>query len=403
MSWTWCIGMFLPVLMVRDFGFWGWVVFAVPNVVGAAAMGFVLRDRDVSDRAVANHPTACAAFSAVTVLFQVMFVGGVVRQMIGATAGEVLLASAFLTVAAATVLRRGDVLVGLLVFAASVWAIAVCVRQAGWLPSGFPSPLAHEPADRVRNLLMLAPAVVFGFLLCPYLDLTFHRARQSTAPAQGAAAFAFGFGGPFLLMIAFTLWYAPLLADVNRVLGLSQPVRWAIGIHISAQCGYTVGLHCRELVARSWKPATDSADPKAPPKADGRVVAGILLGFVASGLPHLGAAAAARAHSTQDYTLPSPGEMTYRLFMAFYGLTFPAYVWLVMLPTRDGDAAPTRRKLRVCFAAVLVASPMFWKGFIDSEMIWLLPGVAVVLLARLLVSLGRPRSPAALPALPLAQ
>lgn len=41
-SWTWCIGMFLPVLLVRDYGVWGFVVFAVPNVVGAGAMGWVL-------------------------------------------------------------------------------------------------------------------------------------------------------------------------------------------------------------------------------------------------------------------------------------------------------------------------------------------------------------------------
>ena len=89
MSWTWCIGMFLPVLMVRDFGFRGWVVFAVPNVVGAAAMGRVLRDAGASERVVATHPTACAAFSAVTILFQVMFVGGVVHHFeIGLTLQE---------------------------------------------------------------------------------------------------------------------------------------------------------------------------------------------------------------------------------------------------------------------------------------------------------------------------
>ncbi|MBV8780683.1 MAG: hypothetical protein JO353_04735, partial [Phycisphaerae bacterium] len=41
-SWTWCIGMYLPVLLVRDYGFWGWVVFAIPNVVGAAAMGWTI-------------------------------------------------------------------------------------------------------------------------------------------------------------------------------------------------------------------------------------------------------------------------------------------------------------------------------------------------------------------------
>src|SRR6266404_3216610 len=41
-SWTWCIGMFLPVLLVRDYGLWGWIVFAVPNMIGAAAMGWVM-------------------------------------------------------------------------------------------------------------------------------------------------------------------------------------------------------------------------------------------------------------------------------------------------------------------------------------------------------------------------
>src|SRR4051812_22981962 len=35
-SWTWVIGMFLPVLLVRDYGLLGWVVFAIPNVIGAA-------------------------------------------------------------------------------------------------------------------------------------------------------------------------------------------------------------------------------------------------------------------------------------------------------------------------------------------------------------------------------
>ena len=32
--------------------------------------------------------------------------------------------------------------------------------------------------------------------------------------------------------------------------------------------------------------------------------------------------------------------MIYRLFMAFYGLVFPAYVWLCMLPTREGETGP---------------------------------------------------------------
>src|SRR4029079_12427203 len=74
-SWTWCIGMFLPVLLVRDYGIWGVVVFAVPHVVGAGAIGRVLRSRASAARVLASHKKACVAFSIVTVLFQAFFYG----------------------------------------------------------------------------------------------------------------------------------------------------------------------------------------------------------------------------------------------------------------------------------------------------------------------------------------
>ncbi|MEO6436421.1 MAG: hypothetical protein ABIP55_11780, partial [Tepidisphaeraceae bacterium] len=73
-SWTWCIGMFLPVLLVRDYGIWGWVVFAIPNVLGAAAMGWTVRDAEASRTLVAAHQTACSWFSLVTLAFHVFFV-----------------------------------------------------------------------------------------------------------------------------------------------------------------------------------------------------------------------------------------------------------------------------------------------------------------------------------------
>src|SRR5215217_6810354 len=72
MSWTWCIGMFLPVLLVRDYGFWAWVIFAIPNVVGAAAMGWVLKDR-VSQSITMAHRPAIKAFSLITATFQFFF------------------------------------------------------------------------------------------------------------------------------------------------------------------------------------------------------------------------------------------------------------------------------------------------------------------------------------------
>src|SRR5437588_1246526 len=72
-SWTWCIGMFLPVILVREYGVWGWIIFAVPNVIGAAAMGWVIRSTERSEAIVRAHHAALAAFSFVTVSFQIFF------------------------------------------------------------------------------------------------------------------------------------------------------------------------------------------------------------------------------------------------------------------------------------------------------------------------------------------
>ena len=74
MSWTWCIGMFLPVLLARDLGIAGWLAFALPNVVGAAAMGFTFRRRTQSRRMVLAHVRWMRLFSWVTIAFHIFFV-----------------------------------------------------------------------------------------------------------------------------------------------------------------------------------------------------------------------------------------------------------------------------------------------------------------------------------------
>ena len=77
-------------------------------------------------------------------------------------------------------------------------------------------------------------------------------------------------------------------------------------------------------------------------------------------------------------------QLIYRVFMGFYGLVFPAYVWIVMLRGR-GRVVPDAYSLTIFAVAVAVAGPMFWMGFVAQRMIWLAPGLAIVLLARLLV------------------
>src|SRR3954449_52224 len=197
MSWTWCIGMFLPVLMVRELGFWGWVIFAVPNVLGAGAMGWVLRDATTSERLVREHSAAGAAFSAVTILFQVTFAGWIVAALVGKWGGLLFLATILVTVAAGRWVRRGEWITGALVFVTSVVAFYLAVRWGSGLPfAGIPSlrlmpdRSVPTPGHPLSGLLYLAPVCIFGFLLCPYLDLTFHRARQAMSPRAGAIAFA---------------------------------------------------------------------------------------------------------------------------------------------------------------------------------------------------------------------
>ena len=69
--------MWLPVILLRDLGPWSFVVFALPNVIGAAAMGWVIPTADAAERLAREHAGACRLFSVVTYLFQCFVLGAV--------------------------------------------------------------------------------------------------------------------------------------------------------------------------------------------------------------------------------------------------------------------------------------------------------------------------------------
>jgi hypothetical protein len=87
-------------------------------------------------------------------------------------------------------------------------------------------------------------------------------------------------------------------------------------------------------------------------------------------------------------------ELGYRGFMAFYGLVFPSYVWLCVLPLRACAASPDRRTVLAWMLTMLAASPFYWIGFMERRYEWTLVGVAIVLLARFVV---KPRQAEASP------
>jgi hypothetical protein len=365
-SWTWCIGMFLPVLLMRDFGGWGWIAFAVPNVVGAAAMGFAIRDATTSAAITRMHGRACAWFSLITIAFHVFFVGWLNRLYPGFA---VLAAFAAALVYAVGRLRgaldRTSTGVAALI---SLGCLAMFVLQRS-----YDAPKMHVPVAVVGDLLPLVPVMCFGFLLCPYLDLTFHRARMSTTQPAARLAFAVGFAVVFLTMILFSMLYATNIAVSRFVTMLShEPTRDllldAVAIHIAVQCGLTAALHARALI-----------ELHKVTRVPG-IGATVLVIAVAVTL----GIAANRPSLTRPLAVFSTGELIYRCFMGFYGLVFPAYVWLCMIPGR-GRVAPKRGQWIVWAIAVLMAAPIFWMGFVQAKMVWLLPGVGVVLLARVFV------------------
>jgi hypothetical protein len=383
--------MFLPVLLVRDYGIWGLVVFGVPNVVGAGAMGWVLKN-GASERIVERHRGACVAFSLITIAFQRFFLAWLPLNLLDrlettghdeggfSVLGWFLAATCLALIGLGAIVHKGAMrAVGFLVLAISVWAGVILLRGAGlqaWKTPGA-SALVGLHAD---GLVWLAPVCIFGFALCPYLDLTFHRARQSLSAAGARGAFSLGFGVFFLAMILITLLVAPLVLGLLGMIPASAyrwiPV-WPLFAHLILQLVYTIIVHAVEVMRarRAW-----------------------IAAFAVAGL--VGLAMLARELGSAEWRGMLAGEVIYRCFMSFYGLVFPAYVWLCMIPTRDGhsgiEGAAGRRKLAVLGVACALAAPCYWMGFIERAEWWLAPGLGVVLLARLVVR-GKPRPAADTP------
>jgi hypothetical protein len=347
--------MFLPVLLVRDYGLGGWIVFAIPNCIGAAAMGWILARPGASERIVAEHRTACVAFSAATLAFHAFFLSWIARRIIPVDGCIAAVAVGSMLAMILRGRRKPD-----LILAWIVLAISLVVLAHAWRDSSIPD--WHGSKD-AQDLFWLAPICAFGFALCPYLDLTFHRARQSTTPAGAKVAFSLGFGLFFLAMIFLTLLYAGNFVSGDFAAGL----RTWIALHIAVQSGFTWSVHLRSL--------------PQPRESDWVIwIAAAILAIVAGSIvwvPSL-------QWFNQGQSVMLSGEAIYRIFIGFYGLVFPAYVWICMV-SLHGNSPLLSRALPVWVAAILIAAPMFWLGFIQGKMVWLGPGLTVVLLSRFLV------------------
>lgn len=350
--------MFLPVLLVRDFGLWAWVVFALPNIVGAAAMGFVLRDVASSQQLIERNKPALVLFSRITIAYQAFFAGWMVPQLIGWWT-VLILPLVLLMLVGALLGDREFSLTSALVF---LFSIGVAV----WL--GVRGHLQLPPAMEPTQATMLAPVCLLGFMLCPYLDLTFHRAFQKAYGTGGLlaarGAFAVGFGVVFASMIVLTLFYARGLLDGVQV------VRTWVGAHMLIQLTVTTLLHHVETTRALGTKAAVHPMTRITPLAGLSMAVGLLCLALSSW--RVGG---------QD-TGWQVGEYVYRTFLAAYGLLFPAIMLMQVLP---GRARSNRFVAGVC----LVALPFYAWGFFASQPAWTIPGVLVIVVAGMATLLKR--------------
>ncbi|MFK7758834.1 MAG: hypothetical protein AB8C13_02675 [Phycisphaerales bacterium] len=365
-SWTWCIGMFFPVLLLRDFGWAGFIAFAVPNVIGAGAMGWVLRSPESSRSFVERHPSALWWFSAVTIgfhVFWIVWISSFIRSAFPMPdeylfgAGAVAIAFALTS---GRIIRsgKGPHLAMLL------WVISAGVLIAlVMLPDAKPSLEALVESPRTASgVEWFLPVSIFGFLLCPYLDVTFHHARQNLPTKRASRlGFTIGFGLFFALMIVLTTRYAGLIGaamqDPASVIAIYTPwLAASVLVHLLCQWIYTVRVHL------------DRMHTLSTPKLLGHQMLFVVV-FAC-------AAAGFIAPNLADHSGLSAGEIAYRCLLTFYGLVFPAYILYRVLRSHCTQI-PLQRWMM--WLAIGVASPMFWMGFIERQSIWLGPGFVVVL------------------------
>ena len=351
-SWTWCIGMFLPHIMLDRWGWAGFLVFAIPNVLGCAAMGYVVRSADASRALCATHETAARWFSLVTIGYHTWFAAFAARFLLPAESPLWLASVLPVSLLAAGLLiaripARAWLPLGVAVYALSLVTLATLGAEP--LRAGLRTAGSMSGTD----LAFTAPVIVIGFLLCPYLDLTFHRARQH-APSRHA----FGvFGVTFAIMILLTCAYKVVPTGFAAAL---------VVVHVSAQAVFTVAAHVRELN----EPA--SAPTRATPTGSGPWLA-------------VGLAPALLLPLTGLFDDPAAaGRDIYLRFLVIYGLLAPAYVLLCM--TRPGMP---RRAVRVFFIAIVALMPLYELGYLHAGFAWMLlipAGLGLVQAARRLAA-----------------
>jgi hypothetical protein len=346
--------MYLPRIMIDQYGWPGFIAFAAPNVLGCAGFGYIVKNRVRSEAMVIRHRGAMTWFSAVTVAFHMFFIVYLLSE-VTPLAGDV----AWLPLLTAGIVWALGVVLSFLPNRDWLWlsAVVYAISLVTLFTIGFGvlDDIQWTGWNHSASLAWLTPTLCFGFLLCPYLDLTFHRAIQNS-PNRHAFAI---FGAAFLVMLVLTvcLWFTPFAARLLPTIGL---------IHILVQSVFTVGAHLREI--RAWKAIGDDSRR-----------------WFVMALPLLGSMIMPVSWLFIERT--DVGEGMYLRFLVFYGLLFPAYVLLFIW--RWQARTVVRHGTLLLAGLLMVSLPLYELGFLHRRT-WLLAIPLAVMLGWALLA-ARPR------------
>lgn len=346
-SWTWCIGMYLPVVLMDHYGIPAVLAFAIPNIAGVVLFAFGVKTVAASRALTAGHAPAMLWFSLTTIAFHVYFLAAVWRyEFPGSSAALAILVPAPVVLLAWLARGLSD---RLLVRAAlGVYLLSwIMMTLMTFRPLGLDAPIREAvwAARPESGLVFLVPVFIIGFLLCPFLDLTFHRALVAVGGrGPGKTTFAL-----FGIVFAFMLWFTLLYAGVG--------FRWPVVLHILVQSWFTMTVHFKEIESRRHSSAGEAV---------GRRVWPVL------------------AVSWLLVVLPF---VDYRWWFLFTGLVFPVYVVLMMVRPRLG--APSAHQVTLA-VVILLLTPFSALGFLVAEMEWLALAPCVTMVLALFVGREAP-------------
>ena len=365
-SWTWCIGMFLPIVLLSRFGWPGFWAFLIPNVLGCAAFGYFF-SKESSRRFATNHAPALRWFSIATIAFQVFFLGWSAGTFVyapdAAASGDAAVAGAATntlvwpvlgtiltwTAGAFAFSGRGDLFWRWFATIAAIGSgslFAIAIFQTG-------GPPAAARPEAGASLLGAAPIIALGFIACPSLDATFHRARQQTPSRHAFAIFGLVFAG----MLGFAAWVFDGLSP-DRIAAAVLPLvvaQWTL------QLVFTIGAHVREV---GLLPGRQVASRPL-------LLAAVLIGVIA-GLPAIA------------------GESIYLCFLGLYAIPFPMYVIAAVVAGSHGLRPAASRWV---IGLSMLLGPLGWLGFIENQTLLLLPAAAGTAIAGWMIGRRFPAPP----------